>query len=166
MVFEDMMDWFIVHEDGSTEILIVENLTTETSFGADMNSFGSYFVTFEDMVENLIKADEDPIKKDKLYRGWFNRFYEGDVETVDESDMLLLGNGVKEWVVPKDTVKIYLTIDNQMDYLFAQVTAVGYGVVPHVMFFGRKKHGVMQKRCGTFASILKMKMVKTIWLQR
>jgi len=136
MVFEDMMDWFIVHEDGSTEILIVENLTTETSFGADMNSFGSYFVTFEDMVENIIKADDDPIKKDKLYRGWFNRFYEGDIEEVEQDDMLLLGNALPEWTIPKDTIRVYMTVDNQKDYLFVQITAFTYGMNPHIVYFG------------------------------
>jgi len=137
MIFQKSMDWFIKHENGSYELLEIKNLTTETSFGADMNSFGSYFVTFEDMVENIIKADDDEVKLDKLHRGWFNRFYKKDYKKANQSDMLLLGNGLKEWVVPKDTARIYLTIDNQMDYLFAQVTAIGYGLIPQVMFFGR-----------------------------
>lgn len=137
MIAQQNMDWYIKHENDTYELFEIDNLTTETSFGADMNSFGSFFVTYEDMVEQIIKAGDDEIKLDKLYRGWFNRFYEIIHKEADQNDMLLLGNGVPEYKVPKDTVKIYLTIDNQMDYLFAQITAIGYGVVPHVMYFGR-----------------------------
>ena len=137
MISDGYMDWYIRHENGDTELLLIENLTTETSFGADMNSLGSFFVTYEDMVENIIKAGDDEIKLDKLYRGWFNRFYKRKVVEKSEDDMFLLGNGLSEWIIPKDTVKIYLTIDNQKDYLFAQVTAISYGVSPHVVYFGR-----------------------------
>ena len=137
MIANGGMDWYIRHEDGSSEPLIVENLTTETSFGADMNSFGSFFITYEDMVETIIKVGDDETRLDKLYRGWFNRFYEKKHLEKAQDDMLLLGNGVAEWVVPPDTIRIYLTIDNQKDYLFAQVTAIGYGVNPHIMYFGR-----------------------------
>jgi phage terminase large subunit GpA-like protein len=136
MIFEDMMDWFIINRDGSTERLIVEDLKTETSFGADMNSFGSYFVTFEDMVENLIKAEDDPIKLDKMYRGWFNRFYERNKVDVEQDDMLLLGNNIAEWTIPKDTIRTYMTIDNQKDYLYVQITAITYGICPHLVYFG------------------------------
>lgn len=137
MIAQQGMDWYIKHENGTYELLIVEDLTTETSFGVDMNSFGSFFVTFEDMVENIIKADEDDVKLDKLYRGWFNRFYKRKIVEVEQEDMLLLGNGIPEMIVPPDTVKIYLTIDNQMNHLYAQVTAIGYGINPHMMYFGR-----------------------------
>ena len=137
MISIQSMDWFIKHENNTYELLEIENLTTETSFGADMNSFGSFFITYEDMVVNIIKADEDPIKLDKLYRGWFNRFYEKEIPQADQEDMLRLGNGLKEYVVPEDTISVYLTIDNQKDYLFAQITAFTYGVSPHIIYFGR-----------------------------
>jgi len=154
MIFQDYMDWFIVHENGTYERFYLENLTTETSFGADMNSFGSYFVTFEDLVENIIKAGDDEIKLDKLYRGWFNRFYERDIKEHEQNDMFLLGNGVKEWVTPKDTIKVYLTIDNQMDHLYAQVTAISYGLVPHIVFFGRIESWIAAEEMWEFCQYL------------
>ena len=137
MALNDKMDWFIINPDGTTELLLIENLTTETSFGADMNSLGSYFVPFSILVENLVNAEDDDVKLEKIYRGWFNKFYDRAVVQADDEDMFLLGNSVAEWIVPKDTVKIYLTVDNQVNYFFAQVTAIGYGNVTNLMYFDR-----------------------------
>jgi len=144
MIAQGSMDWYIKHENETYELLEIENLTTETSFGADMNSFGSFFVTYEDMVENIIKAGDDEVKLDKLYRGWFNRFYKKDIKEVEQNDMFLLGNGLNEWEIPKDTMKIFVTVDNQKDHFWVQVTAYTYSFKPqeagynlHIVFFGR-----------------------------
>jgi hypothetical protein len=131
------MDWFKINTDGSSERFNIEDITTETSFGADMNSLGSYFVPLELLAEKLIKAGDNETKLEKIHRGWFNKFYERKHIEKDENDILSLSNGVAEWIIPKDTAKIYLTIDNQKDHLYAQVTAVGYGVIPQIVYFGR-----------------------------
>jgi len=137
MVLNDYMDWFIKKEDGSYEVLEVEKLTTEASFGADMNSLGSLFVKFETLADKIVREGDSEAKLDKIYRNWFNRFYKKKIKQADQSDMLLLGNNIDEWVVPPDTQRIYVTIDNQINYFYAQVTAFGYGVNPHVMYFER-----------------------------
>jgi len=109
------------------------------TIGYKANALAVRITSLEIIVSLLINAEyeDDQDVLHQLYIDYFNEFYEKEYHTADQNDMLLLGNGVKEYIVPKDTVKIYLTIDNQMDYLFAQITAVGYGVVPHVMYFGR-----------------------------
>ena len=137
MIAKDSMDWYIKHENGTYELLEIDNLTTETSFGADMNSFGSFFVTFEDIVENIIKAGHDEIKLDKLYRGWFNRFYQKELKTTEVSDLLLLGNGLPKWEVPEDTIKIYMGVDTQKDHFWFEVKAYCYGNRSHSMAHGR-----------------------------
>ena len=137
MIAKESMDWFIKHENGTYEILEIDNLTTETSFGADMNSFGSFFVTFEDIVENIIKAGHDEIKLDKLYRGWFNRFYQKEIKTTESSDLLLLGNGLPKWEVPEDTIKIYMGVDTQKDHFWFEIKAYTYGNRSHSIAFGR-----------------------------
>jgi len=137
MIAQQSMDWYIKHENGKYELLEIDNLSSETSFGADMNSFGSFFVTYEDMVENIIKAGDDPVKLDKLYRGWFNRFYEHNVEKVNEDDLLLLGNGLKDLVVPKDTIKLYMGVDTQTDHFWYEIKAYTYGDISHSIASGR-----------------------------
>lgn len=113
---------------------------TYKTVGFDINTLCIDDVPLSELVEKIVAAKvsaDEETDLDFFYRGYLNRIYKREFHEAEQSDMLLLGNNTKEWVVPKDTVKIYLTIDNQIDYLFAQVTAVGYGVVSHIMFFGR-----------------------------
>lgn len=108
--------------------------------GFDINTLCIDDVPLSELVEKIVKASvslDEEGQLDFFYRGYLNRIYKRDIKQAEQTDMLLLGNKLKEWVIPKDTVKVYLTIDNQIDYLFAQVTAVGYGVVPHIIYFGR-----------------------------
>jgi len=108
--------------------------------GFDINTLCIDDVPMSELVEKVVKASishNEETELDFFYRGYLNRIYKRNIKQADQDDMLLLGNNLKEWVVPKDVVKLYLTIDNQMDYLFAQVTAVQYGVVLNIMFFGR-----------------------------
>ena len=118
-----------------------DNPKTEyKTVGFDINTLCIDDVPLAELVEKIVKAsishDEDK-ELDFFYRGYLNRIYKRKIKQADQNGMFLLGNKVSEWIVPRDAVKTYLTIDNQKDYLFAQVTAVGYGVVPHVVFFGR-----------------------------
>lgn len=144
MILNNEMDWFIINSDGTTERLDIEKLTTETSFGADMNSLGSYFVPYSILAENLINADGDDIKLEKIYRGWFNKFYARNVVTTTENDLLLLGNGLKRWQVPKDTYKIYMGVDTQKDHFWYEVKAY---------CFGKQSHSIASGRVETFAEI-------------
>jgi len=136
MILADELDWFMINEDDTTERFLLKNITTETSFGADMNSLGSYFATYEIIAENLINAEDNDVKLEKIYRGWFNKFYERNKVDIEQDDVLLLGNNIEEWIIPKDTIRVYMTVDNQKDYLFVQITAFTYGMNPHIVYFG------------------------------
>jgi len=144
MALAEGMDWFIINPSGTTELLLIENLTTETSFGADMNSLGSYFVPYAILVENLVNAEDDDIKLEKIYRGWFNKFYARNITTTTENDILLLGNNLKEWIIPDDTYKIYMGVDTQKDHFWYEVKAYCYG---------KKSHSIAHGRLETFADI-------------
>lgn len=128
LILQGGMEWHFVRGD-----------LTATSYGADMNSLGSYFVVLEDLAEQLIDADEDAILLDTIYRGWFNAFYKSKTSEKSRSDLLSLGNNVKEWIIPKDTIPhgIYLTIDTQKDHFWYTVYAFQYGSTPNLVSKGK-----------------------------
>lgn len=137
MIFNGGMDWFVVDKNGS-KLFKVEDLTNERSFGVDMNSLGSYFAPYEDIVDELIKAGDDPIKLDKVYRGWLNKFYEDEKTEKREADELtVLSLGLEEFIIPDDTIAVYLTVDTQKDHFWVLITAFRLGVNPHVVWAGR-----------------------------
>lgn len=128
LLFNDGMKWHFVRGDLSA-----------TSYGADMNSLGSYFVVLEDLAEQLIDADEDAILLDTIYRGWFNSFYKSKSSAKSRSDILSLGNGVSQWIFPEDTIPhgTYLTIDTQKDHFWYTIVAFQYGASPHIVSYGK-----------------------------
>lgn len=127
MIMNGGMDWFVVKGEEPA-----------TSYGVSMNSLGSYFVPFGQLVEAIIKADGDEIQLDKIYRGWFNEFYEANQENkTTPSDILLLGNGIEEFVVPDDTVAMYMGVDTQKDHFWVEIIAFEYGMKDNTVFAGR-----------------------------
>jgi len=107
--------------------------------GFDINTLCIDDVPLSELVEKIIQAsasqDEDT-DLDFFYRGYLNRIYKREHIQSSQDDMLLLGNNVPEWTIPKDTIRVYMTIDNQKDYLFVQITAFTYGMNPHIVYFG------------------------------
>ncbi len=140
MIEDDLMDWFYEGTDIRFEI---SDLTTERSFGVDMNSFGSFFALFDSMVEQEIKAQGNEIKLDKLYRGWYNKFYEVKGSKVDENDLLLLENNYEEFEVPYDTAGLYMSVDVQDTHVWLVIEAFTYGMKEaHTVFASRKESWV------------------------
>ena len=166
MIFGDEMDWFQKHEDGTYTLFEVEKLTTETSFGIDMNSLGSYFAPLQDIMQEKIEAEDNDVLLDKFSRGWGNKFHEIKFDEVESSDMLSLGNGYQEWEIPKDTYRLYMTVDTQKDHFWYEVKAVCYGVVTHSVSSGRLEtfadvediweYGQMLEKDGSHYMISKM----------
>jgi hypothetical protein len=109
------------------------------SIGYKANALAMFFTPLEDIVELLIDAKFSPIEGvilDKIYRGYFNEFYETDTEEVDKNDILLLSNKLEQKVIPKDTYKLYLTIDTQKTGFWFKITAVEYGVILNTVYHG------------------------------
>ncbi len=129
MIFDGRgMKWEIVEGDSETA----------TSFGFSMNTMSSYFVPMEEFVNEMFKCGDDEIKLDKLYRGWWCEFYEANQENkTSPSDILLLGNGLEEWIIPKNTLAVFAAVDVQKDHFWVKITAFTYDNVAHVIYAGR-----------------------------
>lgn len=145
MIFNNGMDWFYAGSDKRFE---VSNLTSERSFGFDMNSFGSFFVLFEDVVEKIIKNGTNEVLLDKLYRGWFNKFYESKTSNIESNDILLLESEYEEFIIPDKTVALYLGVDVQKDHFWATVDAYTYGM--------KESHCVLATRLEDWQSIVEL----------
>lgn len=119
------------------KLVIVEGSDEETRHGYKLNALATGLTNYSTIVEELIDATDDDEKLRTIYQDYFNEDYKIKHIEKEDSDMLLLGNGLAEYIVPKDTLAVYLTIDNQIDYLFAQITAIQYGMKVHIVYFGR-----------------------------
>jgi phage terminase large subunit GpA-like protein len=126
-----------VRNDRVKLITIAGDAEVDTKIGYKLNALATGLTHYEKMAEKLIEADDDVNKLSGIYREYFNEIYEIKFEDKEESDMFLLNSYIPEYKVPKDTAEIYLTIDNQLDHLYAQITAIEYGMKVHIVYFGR-----------------------------
>jgi len=109
------------------------------TIGYKANALAMYFTRLESIVELLIDAEFSLHKLailDKVYRGYFNEFYEQESKKVDKNEFLLITNNYPEMIVPNDTVKIYLTIDTQKYGFWYTITAFTYGFNAHAVMKG------------------------------
>jgi len=89
------------------------------------------------------KIVQDMYGKNKLndlqhtWVGYFNRIYKTKTNTADISDILMLTNGLSEWIVPKDTAKLYLIADTQKNHYWWAVYAVQWGKKFNVVAHGK-----------------------------
>lgn len=119
------------------KLIIVEGEDEDIRHGYKLNALATALTNYSTIVQELIDADDDVEKLQTIYQDYFNELYEVKHEEKEDSDMLLLGSGVPEYIIPKDTVAVYLTIDNQLDHLYAQITAIEYGMKVHIVYFSR-----------------------------
>jgi len=113
------------------------DITKDTSVGYKSNSLYSLLTTMEAIANEIIDAKDDEDKLSRLWRDYFNEVYEIKRENVEIEDFLLISNGLKAGIVPKDTWKLILTVDNQKDHLYYELNAWQYGVVKNTVLHGK-----------------------------
>ena len=119
------------------KFVIVEGSEEDSTYAYKVNALATYISNYETIAEIIIDADEDEEALAQIYVDYFAEQYKIEVEEIEEDDLLLIGNNLEEWVVPKDTLKIYITVDNQKDYFWVEVKAFLYGNISHTIWFGR-----------------------------
>jgi len=89
------------------------------------------------------KIVQDTYGKNKIndlqhtWVGYFNRIYKTKTETAETSEILMLTNGLSEWVVPKDTAKLYFIADTQKNHYWWAIYAVQWGKKFNVVAHGK-----------------------------
>jgi len=122
--------------DGNCRFNVVEGSEKDTTVGYKANALAMYSTNFSTIAELLINADNFE-QKAIVYIDYFNEIYEENNKSRDKNDILLLGNGLRKWEVPADTVKLYLTVDTQKDHFYYQITAYQYGFIGNTVAHGR-----------------------------
>jgi hypothetical protein len=97
--------------------------------GVKGNALAMYFTSFETIAELVINAENDGTFDDmaQIFLDYFDEIYEPEIKEANKSEILTLGNGLAEKIVPEDTYRLYLTIDTQKDGFWFQITAAEYG---------------------------------------
>lgn len=121
---------------GNCKFDIVAGSDTDTTVGYKANALTMYATHFNTIAELLIKA-ETFAEKNIIYIDYFNDIYKEEIVNNSDSDILSLGNGYDGWIVPDDTVRIYLTVDTQKDHFYYQITAFQYGFIANRIAHGR-----------------------------
>lgn len=111
-----------------------------TSVGFDVNTLCIEGFHMGKIAEKIVQDNYGENVNDDLQHTWvgyFNRPYIPIIKKADVADMLLLGNGLKEWTVPKDTLKIYMGVDTQKDHFWYEIRAYCYNDISHTIAYGR-----------------------------
>jgi len=127
-------DHQILNENCS--FVITEGNNSDGTIGYKANALAMYSTNFNTIASLLIDA-ENYEQKSIIYIDYFNEIYDDGSSDVVLEDILLLGNNYRTWEIPKDTVRLYMTIDTQKDHFYYQITAYEYGFVANTVAFGR-----------------------------
>ncbi|MDQ1341333.1 MAG: hypothetical protein QG567_2491 [Campylobacterota bacterium] len=118
-------------------LVTVEGDEADTIYGYKLNALATGLTKYSTIAESLIEAGGDPQELQTIYQDYFNETYEFVFVEKEQSDMFLLGNGLKEWQVPKNTYKIYMGVDTQRDHFWVEVKAYCYGSIVHTIYASR-----------------------------
>jgi len=110
------------------------------SIGLDINTLCIEGFHMGNIAQKIV---QDTYGKNKIHDlkhtwvGYFNRIYKTKTQTAEVSDILMLTNGLKEFVIPKDTAKLYLAIDTQKNHYWYVLCAVQWGKKFNVVTHGK-----------------------------
>lgn len=110
------------------------------SIGVDVNTLCIEGFHMGNIAQKIV---QDTYGKNKIndlqhtWVGYFNRIYKTKTSTADTSDILMLTNGLREWIVPKDTAKLYFIADTQKNHYWWAIYAVQWGKKFNVVAHGK-----------------------------
>lgn len=104
------------------------------SISLDLCSYVSGLVGLDLITEERFLASSSIASLQKFYIGWANRIYHPDIVTSEQHrDLLSLGNGLRDYMIPTDTVYLTLTIDTQKIGFWYMITAFCPNEVTHII---------------------------------
>jgi len=124
-------------KEGKCGFKIVEGEEGAESIGYLVNALATYFTPFDEMMTLIIKANESINVLARIYRDYFNELYSSKIDIIDIDDIHKLGSGLNELVIPEDTYKIFLGVDNQKDHVYWVLSAVTYDNVQYTIAHGK-----------------------------
>lgn len=110
------------------------------SVGFDVNTLCIEGYNMGKIAQKII---QDTYGKNKIndlqhtWVGYFNRIYRTKTKTAEPSKILQLSNGLREWIVPVNTAKLYLIIDTQKTHYWWAIYAVEWGRKFNVVSHGK-----------------------------
>jgi phage terminase large subunit GpA-like protein len=114
--------------------------TEYSTIGFDINSLNSYFVPLSEFVDKTISCGEDVVQLNKFYIGYYNKNYQSRTTTTNKKDILLLSNKIRDGIVPRNTLKLYMTVDTQKYGFWFEIKAYQYGLVSNTVAHGFVDH--------------------------
>ncbi len=119
------------------KLVVVEGDESDTIHGYKLNALATGLTKYSTMAEGLIEAGDDEEVLITIHQDYFNETFTKKDKSVASSDVTLLANKYEEFVVPNDTVAMYLNIDTQKGYYWATILAFEYGMNSHLVWAGR-----------------------------
>jgi phage terminase large subunit GpA-like protein len=140
LIKEHEKSWMMDYANGAKYIAQKEHKVR----GFIVNSFYSPlgWTSWARIIEEYLKANKK-LKEgdDRLMKRFINtrlaKVYKPMVKKTDAKELEKLVVGIDEGIVPKDTWKITMAVDVQLDHFWYEVRCLLYGVSYHVLQYGR-----------------------------
>jgi len=128
--------------DGKYRFVIIQGNENGKTIGYRANALAMFLTTFETIasmaIEDSMKGNIEGLTQ--IYIDYFNEFYEREMDTTSKNDILLLSNGLRGRIVPKDHYRVYMGIDTQKDHFWYTVVVYCYGNKSHTLMYGRAEN--------------------------
>ena len=146
-ILSDKLKWFqvtAVQVDDDDIVYQVAKKPKEeySSVGFDINTLCIANVPLKTFVQKEIECEyASPHEKyslyEKLYVGYYNKIYQKkSMEIVKKNDILLLDNGIRSGIIPKDHAGLHLGVDLQKNRLYYTVGSIQYGMKLNIIAHG------------------------------
>lgn len=119
------------------KLVVTEGSEDDTIYGYKLNALATGLTKYSTIAEALIEAGSDFTEINRIYKDYFNEIYKEDHASVASTDVVSLSNGYEEFIVPDDTIGLYMGVDSQKGYYWVTIIAIEYGIKSHLVWCGR-----------------------------
>ncbi|MBL0707458.1 MAG: phage terminase large subunit family protein [Sulfurimonas sp.] len=119
------------------KLIITEGSEEDIVYGYKLNALATGLTKYSTIAKLLIEAESDPQKLSTVYQDYFNEVYKIKANVTSSSEVLNLSNKYEEWVIPDDTIGLYMGVDSQKGYFWATIVAIEFNLVSNMVWCGR-----------------------------
>jgi len=119
------------------KLVITEGDADDVIYGYRLNALATGLTKYSTIAKLVIEAGSDYDKLATVYQDYFNETYKADVKVTNSSEIASIANEYEEFVIPDDTIGLYMGVDSQKGYYWVTILAIEYRLVSNLVWCGR-----------------------------